>query len=166
MFFAFWLAGDNPNKYFEAVLGLTISASLVSLLGIFPAIIKLRYSHAHVRRPFRIPGGNAGAWACGILTTFWCALATLALVWPGFGIGWFGTSGNPDDALVDLSFSGQRLQYELTQLLPLLFFVGVGVVFYLVGGRTRRDMVDVPVAAESRSIELTSSAEASATATP
>ena len=166
MFFAFWLAGDNPNKYFEAVLGLTISASLVSLLGIFPAIIKLRYSHAHVRRPFRIPGGNAGAWVCGILTTFWCALATLALVWPGFGIGWFGTSGNPDDALVYLSFGGQRLQYELTQLLPLLFFVGVGIVFYLVGGRTRRDMVDVRIAAESNSTESVASAEASAAAAP
>jgi len=38
----------------------------------------------------------------------------------------------PDDALPD-SFAGQRWTYRATQLVPLLVFLGIGVVFVLVG---------------------------------
>ena len=65
---------------------------------------------------------------------------------PGFGINWFGGSGNPNDNLAALSFSHQRLQYELTQIVPLAVIVGVGVVFYLLGGKTRRETAAEPVA--------------------
>jgi hypothetical protein len=78
--------------------------------------------------------------------TFWALLATVALIWPGFGVNWFGGGGNPNDNLAALSFSHQRLQYELTQIVPLAVIVGVGVVFYLLGGKTRRETAAEPVA--------------------
>jgi len=63
------LTSGDANKYFNAVLGLAISTTTISYLAIFPALIKLRYSHPHVLRPYRIPWGNVGAWICGVLTT-------------------------------------------------------------------------------------------------
>jgi glutamate:GABA antiporter len=57
-------------------------------------------------------------------------ISTVALIWPGFGVGWFGTGGNPNDDLAALSFSHQRLAYELSQILPLAVIVVIGVVFY------------------------------------
>jgi hypothetical protein len=51
-----------------------------------------------------------------------------------------------NDNLAALSFSHQRLQYELTQIVPLAVIVGVGVVFYLLGGKTRRETAAEPVA--------------------
>jgi hypothetical protein len=88
----------------------------------------------------------AGAWICSVVPTFWALLATVALIWPGFGINWFGGGGDPNDNLAALSFSHQRLQYELTQVVPLAVIVGVGVVFYFLGGNTRRETAAEPVA--------------------
>jgi amino acid transporter len=133
MVLAFMLTGNNPNKYFQAVLGLTISTSLIAYLGVFPAAVKLRHAFKDTVRPYRIPGGAPMVWICSGLTTFWCLFGTLVLVWPGFGIGWFGSSGEPNDALSALSFGGERLQYELTQIMPLLLIGAVGVVFYAMG---------------------------------
>jgi hypothetical protein len=98
-----------------------------------------------VERPYRVPGGMAGAWICSVVPTFWALLATVALIWPGFGVTWFGAGGNPNDDLAALSFSHQRLQYELTQIVPLAVIIGVGVVFYFLGGKTRRETAAEPV---------------------
>ena len=40
-----------------------------------------------------------------------------------------------------LSFSHQPLQYELSQIVPLAVIVVVGLVFYLLGGKTRQEVV-------------------------
>ena len=144
MIAAYLFIGDNPNKYFAAVLGLAISTTTISYLMIFPALAKLRKTHPHVERPYLVPGGRAGAVIVSWLTFAWAAFATVVLLWPGFGIGWFGTEGNMNDSLLDYSFGvDERLQFELTQFVPLLFFVGVGVLFYLLGERTRREPVDI-----------------------
>ena len=92
------------------------------------------------------PSRMAGAWICSVVPTFWALLATVALIWPGFGVNWFSGGGNPNDNLAALSFSHQRLQYELTQIVPLAVIVGVGVVFYLLGGKTRLQTAAEPVA--------------------
>ena len=147
MIAAFEITGANSSRYFEAVLGLTISTTTISYLFIFPALIKLRYSRPDVPRPYRVPGGTAGAWICTILPTFWALVATVFLLWPGLGVNWFGAGGNPNDSLAALSFSGQRLQYELTQFVPLAIIVVVGLVFYVLGGRTRQHEVEEPLAA-------------------
>ena len=143
MVLAFTLTGGNADRYFTAVLGLTISTTTISSLFIFPALVRLRYKYPDVERPYRVPGGAAMAWVVSGLTTFWALLATVALIWPGFGVNWFGQHANPNDALDALSFSHERLQYELSQIVPLIVLIAVGVIFYLLGATTRDQTVDV-----------------------
>jgi amino acid transporter len=145
MIAAFQITGGNSSRYFEAVLGLTISTTTISYLFIFPALIKLRYSRPDVKRPYRVPGGMAGAWICSLVPTFWALVATVFLLWPGLGVNWFGAGGNPNDSLADLSFSHERLQYELSQILPLLVIVAIGGVFYLMGRKARQEVVTEPI---------------------
>jgi glutamate:GABA antiporter len=135
MVLAFQLTG-NANKYFTAVLGLAISTTTISYLVVFPAVIKLRYSHPHVPRPYRVPWGKAGVWAAGILCTFWAALATVALLYPGFG------TSNPDDSLPD-GWAGQRGAYELSQFVPLAVLILLGLAFYAAGSKTRAQRAEV-----------------------
>ena len=149
MIAAFQITGANSSRYFEAVLGLTISTTTISYLFIFPALIKLRYSRPDVPRPYQVPGGKAGAWICTILPTFWALVATVFLLWPGLGVNWFGAGGNSNSSLAALSFSGQRLQYELSQFVPLAIIFALGLVFYVLGGRTRQEEVEEPLAAAS-----------------
>jgi amino acid transporter len=145
MVMAFLLTNGDAAKYFSAVLAVAISTTLISYISIYPSLIRLRYSHPDVPRPYRIPGrGNAGAWIVGLLTSGWVILAAMALLWPGFG------TPHPDASL-PAGFAGQRLQYELSQFLPLVFLAVVGVFFYLSGRRTRREVArpprPVPIAA-------------------
>jgi glutamate:GABA antiporter len=145
MIAAFQITGGNASKYFSAVLGLTISTTTISYLFILPALVKLRYSRSDVDRPYRVPGGMAGAWICSVLPTFWCLLATVVLIWPGFGVTWFGAGGDPNANLDALGFSHQRVQYELSQLVPLAVIIVIGVTFYLLGTKTRQQVAPEPV---------------------
>jgi amino acid transporter len=138
MVLAFSLTG-NADKYFTAVLGLAISTTTIAYLLVFPAVIKLRYTHGHVHRPYRIPGGNAGAWIVGVLCTGWAALATIALLYPGFG------TSDPDSSLPD---GWNRGDYELSQFVPLAALIVLGLVFYALGAPTRRKLAEVPIGPE------------------
>jgi amino acid transporter len=140
------LTSGNSGKYFSAVLGLAISTTTISYLAIFPALIKLRYSHPEVRRPYRVPGGMAGVWIVGVLCTVWSALATVVLLWPGI------FTGDPNGALPE-GFGGQRLNYELTQFVPLAGIAALGVLFYVLGRATRADEVDEPITVEAATRE-------------
>jgi amino acid transporter len=150
MFLAYKLSSGDVGKYFVAVLGLAISTTTISYLLIFPALYKLRKSHPDVERPYRVPGGDTGALIISIVTTLWALFATLALLWPGF------LQENSDLALGDYGFCSkindvvqcQRFQYEMSQLIPLAFFIGIGILFYVMGSRTREEPVDVSFADE------------------
>lgn len=136
MVLAFALSHGNTDKYFSAVLNLAISTTTISYLAIFPAAIQLRYTHPDRPRPYRIPFGNAGVWVCGLLATFWTLVATIVLLWPGLGVGWFHTAGDPDSSL-PAGFAHERWQYEWTQILPLVVVILVGILFYFVGRKNR-----------------------------
>ncbi len=127
---ALTLTSGNSAKYFSATLGLVISMVTITYVLIFPAVIRLRYRYPDVPRPYRIPGGAIGLWAVGILTTAWAAFTTIAIVYPGIG------TASPDSSLPS-GFAGQRLQYELSQLIPLAAMVLIGLAFYALGRRTR-----------------------------
>jgi amino acid transporter len=146
MVLAFQLTG-NANKYFTAVLGLAISTTTISYLVVFPAVIKLRYTHGHVARPYRIPWGNAGAWICGVLCTAWSALATVALLYPGFG------TSHPNSSLPD-GWAGQRGSYEASQFIPLGVLIAIGILFYALGAPTRAKRVDIPLAVSTPTAPL------------
>jgi amino acid transporter len=138
MVLSFLLTSGSASKYFSAALGLAISTTTISYLAIFPALYLLRRKLPHVRRPYRVPWGDRGAFVISALTFFWSALATAALLWPGLG------QAHPDASLPS-GFAGQRWQYEASQFVPLLVFLGLGVLFYALGAPTRRQQVDIPL---------------------
>jgi amino acid transporter len=137
------ITSGNAGKYFTVVLSLAISTTTIAYILIFPTLWKLRRSHPQVPRPYRVPGGETGAAIVSVLTTGWALLATIALLWPGFG------TSNPDASL-PTGFAGQRLQFELSQFVPLLVLFAVGIAFYYLGSETRSHMVkrSIPVGAE------------------
>jgi amino acid transporter len=127
---ALTLTSGNAAKYFSATLGLVISMVTITYVLIFPAVIRLRYKYPDLPRPYRIPGGTAGLWVAGILTTAWAAFTTLAIIYPGIG------TAHPDSSLPS-GFSGERAQYTLSQVIPLAVMILIGLGLYALGGRTR-----------------------------
>ena len=142
MFLAYALTSGSAGKYFTVVLSLAISTTTLAYVLVFPALIKLRYTHAHVPRPYRVPGGMAGAWIVSILTTGWAALATVALLYPGFG------TAHPDDSLPE-GFEHARGAFERSQFVPLAVLLGIGVLFYWSGRKTRAEQVDLSLVPEA-----------------
>ena len=148
------LTSGNASKYFSVTLGLVISMVTITYVLIFPSVIRLRYKYPNVERPYRIPGGTVGLWIVGILTTAWAAFTTIAIIYPGIG------TAHPDDSLPS-GFAGQRLQYELSQLIPLGVMVLIGLLFYALGRRTRLEAAQV----EAPEAEATEAEAAQAEAT-
>ncbi|HEY2830668.1 MAG TPA: APC family permease, partial [Thermoanaerobaculia bacterium] len=76
------LKNNSTASAFTVVLDIAISTTLISYLWIFPAALKLRYSHPTVPRPFVHPWGMAGIWISTILTTGWILLGSWVAVFP------------------------------------------------------------------------------------
>jgi amino acid transporter len=148
MLLAFGLASGDANKYFVAVLGLAISTTTISYIGIFPALLKLRISHPHVHRPYSVPGGMPGVVVVTVVTTAFAVLATIGLLLPGFG------TASPDSSLPQ---GFDRLGYEATQILPLIVLFIVGVLFYIGGKGVRASMVKVSLEDDQPIAESSSS---------
>jgi len=136
---ALTLTSGNAAKYFSATLGVVISMVTIVYVLIFPSVIKLRYSHPDVPRPYRIPGGKVGLWTAGILTTAWALFTTIAIIYPGIG------TSDPDASL-PTGFEHQRLEYTLSQVIPLVVMVLVGLLFYALGAPTRRQAAQAEAA--------------------
>src|SRR5216684_3442934 len=123
MFITFFVTGGGLHGYFAAVLGLVISTTTFSYILIFPALLTLRRKYPNVKRPFVVPGGNTGAWACVVLAMFWVVAATVFSLWPGL----FTSTWNADYAGVS------RGTFEVYTLVTVAFLLGVAVVFWWVG---------------------------------
>jgi hypothetical protein len=65
------------------------------------------------------------------LTTAWAAFTTIAIIYPGIG------TADPDASLPS-GFAGQRLEYTLSQVIPLAVMILIGLAFYAAGAPTRR----------------------------
>jgi glutamate:GABA antiporter len=137
---AMTITEGDAAKYFAAALGLAISTTTISYLAIFPALWKLRISHPHVPRPYKVPGGMFGVIFISVLTFAWALFATLSLLFPGLG------TSDPDGSLPE---GFDRITYEATQFVPLILIILLGVVFYIMGRKTREDMVAIPFAEET-----------------
>src|SRR3954447_12503563 len=137
MVLAFQLSGGDAEKYFNAVLNVVLLFTTISYIVIFPTLIKLRYSHPHVPRPYRVPFGMAGVWICGVLTTFWALLASVVGLFPGLGDG-----GLLNDGALPDGFS--RGTFELVVFIPLVATVAIGLLFYAMGRSTRAQIAPKP----------------------
>jgi len=96
-------------------------------------VIRLRYKYPDIPRPYRIPGGTIGLWVAGILTTLWAAFTTIAVIYPGLG------TSSPDTSLPS-GFAGERMQYTLSQVIPIAVMILIGLGFYALGRRTRQQV--------------------------
>ncbi|KPI05252.1 hypothetical protein OK074_0390 [Actinobacteria bacterium OK074] len=123
------LTHGSAAKLFGAVLGLAVSTTLVSYLGIFPALAVLRRKAPDVARPYRAPFPRTISTVLTLLVLF----ASVQLVAPGLGDHWFGAAYLPDGWTY-----GERRQYLLTEAVPLAGFMLLGVLFWALGGPTRR----------------------------
>jgi amino acid transporter len=69
---------SNPQNVFWMIFKLSSLCFLLSYLAMFPAFLRLRYTQAAVPRPYRLPGGLAGAWtaslSCWIFVFLTCLL--------------------------------------------------------------------------------------------
>ena len=118
-------ANSNIQILFGLVLGFTISTTTLSYLFIFPAYLILRYKYPAIHRPYKVPGGMAGAWIVTILPLAYAALASYFILWP---------------AASTVANSGvSRLTYELSQLIPLGIIFLLTVVFYVWGHAEKRN---------------------------
>lgn len=123
MFITFFVTGGGLHGYFAAVLGLVISTTTFSYILIFPALITLRRKYPNQPRPYKVPGGELGAWVAVILTMFWVVAATVFSLWPGLFTGsWL------DD------YAGvSRSTFEIYTFVTVAFLIAVAVAFWAVG---------------------------------
>jgi amino acid transporter len=138
------ITSGDAAKYFGAVLGVTISTTLISYLGIYPAVWKLRRSHPAVPRPFRMP------WVpvLTVLLTLLILIATIQLIAPGLGDTWFGANYAPDGWT-----HSERWVYLLTELVPVLCFAAIGALFWWLGRGTRAETTLVAAAEPPQAAE-------------
>jgi amino acid transporter len=128
------ITSGDAAKYFNAVLGVTISTTLISYLFIYPALWKLRRSHPDTPRPFKMPFHRS----LTVILMALVAVATVQLIAPGLGSSWFGSDFIPENWTY-----AQRYTYLLTELIPVLCFVVIGVLFWWLGRRTRADVAEI-----------------------
>jgi len=129
------LTDGDGQRYFSAALTLAVALIVLAYLLVFPTFVALRLKEPGLDRPFRVPGGLGAAWTITIVATAWALLAAVCLLWPGFA------TSDPDAALPP-GFAGDRAQFELLVIGPVLLLLGVHTCFYL--AYQRRHPVDVP----------------------
>ncbi|TMM09574.1 MAG: APC family permease [Actinobacteria bacterium] len=131
--------GDNAK--FQVVLDIAISTTLLSYLWIFPAVLKLRYSHPGTARPYVHPWGMAGLWVSTILTTGWILIGSWVAVFPGTLERVVGLSYNFKD-----NWSVSRGTFEGLTLGTLGIIVVVGLIGYAFGSDVRKQVVPLSAA--------------------
>jgi glutamate:GABA antiporter len=128
----------GENAKFVVVLDIAISTTLISYLWIFPAVIKLRYTHPHVHRPYRIPGDLPGMWIAAGITTFWMVLGSFVAVFPGVLERLFG---------LEYDFHGtwgvNRTTFEVLTLATLAVVFAIAIIGYALGRPVRERVAEV-----------------------
>ena len=135
--------GSNAST-FVIVLYMATSTGLLSYLLIFPAAIKLRYSHGGVPRPYRMPLGIPGVWILGILTTLWIILGSWIAVFPDTIENLVGAGYNFHSV-----WNVSRLRFEAFTLGTLCVIALIGIVGYLAGANVRAQTVAFPLTDET-----------------
>ena len=130
------LRNASTANAFTVVLDIAISTTLISYLWIFPAALKLRYTHPNVPRPYRHPWGMPGIWISTVLVTGWILLGSWVAVFPDTLERLFGVPYTFKD-----SWGVSQAKFEVLTLGTLVVIVVVGLIGYGVGGSVRRNIV-------------------------
>lgn len=135
---AYFIGQGDAATAFNVTIGVVLIFTTLSYILIFPTVIKLRKSHPHAPRPYRVPGGMAGVWIAGVLTTGFAVLATVAGIFPGIL-----TNGMLlDDSALPEGVS--RTYYTTLALGAIVITAIVGIWFYWLGRKTRANLVVDP----------------------
>ena len=143
MIAAVQLSTGSNAATFTVVLYLATSTTLLSYLLIFTAALKLRYSHPHVERPYRVPGGKAGIWVSVTLITGWMVLGSWVALFPGTLEELFGKSYSIED-----NYGVSRVRFEVFTLGTLAVIVLIGIAGYIAGAGVRAKTVNIGVHAD------------------
>jgi glutamate:GABA antiporter len=133
VFFVFLATSGKLESFFAIMLGLTVSTTAVSYFFIFPALVRLRQLYPDTHRPYRVPGGMAGAWAAAIITELFVIVTAVTLLWPGAINALFGQAYS-----IQTAWGVSRAFFEWVTLGAFGAMVLLGIVFWAVGARNVR----------------------------
>jgi amino acid transporter len=133
VFFVFLITSGKLASFFSVMISLVISTTAVSYFFIFPALVALRKKHPNVHRPYRVPGGMAGAWIATVISEAFVVITAITLLWPGAINAWFGESYS-----VEANWGVSRTFFESVTLGAFGVMVLLGIVFWAIGERSRR----------------------------
>jgi len=143
------IGGGDAATAFNVTLGVVLLFTTLSYIIIFPSLIKLRKSHPHTPRPYKVPFGMAGVWICGILTTGWAVFASLFGIFPGLFAD--GQLLNDDGLPEGVS----RMEYTSIVVGAIAIALAVGLIFYRLGRGTRQHLVidpEMPIEAQAEKV--------------
>ena len=133
VFFVFLITKGSLANFFSVMIALVISTTSLSYVFVFPALIRLRHKHPDVPRPYRVPGGTAGAWIVVLITELFVLVTAVTLLWPGAINALFGQSYS-----VQSSWGVSRVFFESVTLGALAVMIAIGVAFWAIGSGDRR----------------------------
>ena len=80
---------DDQDTLYYAIFAASSVVFLLPYVLMFPTFLKLRRDDPDTPRPYRAPGGTAGAWALTVLTTAAILVSVFLFLWtPGVAIDW------------------------------------------------------------------------------
>jgi glutamate:GABA antiporter len=133
VFVVFLATSGKLENFFAVMLSLTVSTTAVSYFFILPALVRLRVKYPDTARPYRVPGGMAGAWAAAIITEAFVVITAVTLLWPGAINALFGQSYS-----VESSWGVSRPFFEWVTLGAFGAMVLIGLAFWAIGARNVR----------------------------
>jgi amino acid transporter len=139
------LKKQSTSAAFTVVLYMAISTTLISYLWIFPAALRLRYTHAEVARPYLVPLGRPGIWIGTGLVTAWIAIGSWVAVFPGTLEKLFGVPYDFHD-----QWGLSRGKFEAYTLGTLGVIVAFALAGYFAGRRVRERPDEAVVSAPVR----------------
>ncbi len=142
---ATFITEGDAAEVFNTMVGVVLLFTTMSYVVIFPCLIILRYKMPHTNRPYKVPGGMAGVWVCGVLCTFWAVFASIVGLFPGFADGELLN----DSALAD---GVSRALYTSIAFVAIAITIAVGFLFYHLGRPTREKHADARAAAAQKAV--------------
>jgi len=143
----FLLSKGSLASFFAVMLALAISTTTLSYIFVFPALVVLRRRYPDADRPYRVPGGQAGAWLLVVITEAFVIVTVVTLVWPGAFNAMFGRSYS-----IRSAWHVSRASFEWVTLGSLAVMIALGLVFWAIGEPKRRaGLLGIATPVEGRS---------------
>lgn len=80
-----YLGGSGVQSIFWVIFAFSSIMYMIPYLVMFLSVIKLRYVESEIDRPYKIPGGKAGVWICGILAEIGMIITIVSFSFPPEG---------------------------------------------------------------------------------